>query len=284
MGIAGELLTKPDFSFQAFALEESRLRTQYLRIGRCAPGPTPSATPLDTIIKKSAVLLELFVVSACHHEAFEENSIHSFGRSRESRSHLLERVRLASGLNPMSVIRDAVYYLSVEPGNAATSVRLGIPAIVRAMRSILEACPIDDLESLAAIHGIEDWGHRCRVAYDRIHAFVLRNDPEEEEKLRIVGRGFALGELELREVASLLNLHPVDAIALLESRGFARSLSVIRLPADQRIERLNALRSQRMAKKSDPPRFARETIARDVIASERMEGIDARAWIAREAS
>ena len=129
MGIAVELLTKPDFSFQAFALEESRLRTQYLRIGMAVPELIPPETRLDTVIKKSAVLLELFVVSACHHEAVEENSSGPRGKLGASRSQLLERVRLASGLDPIAVVKDAERYLSVEPGNAATSVWLGIPAV-----------------------------------------------------------------------------------------------------------------------------------------------------------
>lgn len=76
----------------------------------------------------------------------------------------------------------------------------------------------------------------------------------------------------------MLDLEVPDAVALLEERGFRRSVDGLRLSADARHERLRRIREDRLARGGRPvpsPAY----VVRDVIASQRIEGIDARSWL-----
>jgi hypothetical protein len=95
----------------------------------------------------------------------------------------------------------------------------------------------------------------------------------------LVGRLYAGGDLEIYEAASLLDRTVPDAIALLEEGGYARAIDKIRLGAEDRHAILARVRADR-ERRAGRPAPSEERINRNVIASERIEGIDARAWLA----
>ena len=193
---------------------------------------------------------------------------------------MIKRARETSGLDPETVIAEAVRRTFRPEVFARTPAPLKLSAILLATRSLLEACPIESLEGLAVRQQLEAWGHRCRVAYDGIEACRLGMTLAKTLAIRIVGQQYAEGLLSLPQIAQLLDLHPVDAVELLERRNYARGVDVIRLDDPDRASRLAAIRAARRSRATAP--FTQEHVARDVIASERIEGVDARRWIPRE--
>ena len=96
--------------------------------------------------------------------------------------------------------------------------------------------------------------------------------------LQAVGTGYGDDLLSITEVARLLGVAPPDALIMLVSGGYHRPLEVIRLTPEERQARLQAIRIDRLARKGAPAPDE-DLIARDVIASERLESVDARRWI-----
>jgi hypothetical protein len=66
-----------------------------------------------------------------------------------------------------------------------------------------------------------------------------------------------------------------DAIALLEVQGFYRSVAGVRLSSEERARRLTVIREERLARRGAPA-ANEELVVRDVIASQRIENVDAR--------
>jgi len=150
--------------------------------------------------------------------------------------------------------------------------------VVRAARTVVESCPIARLETLASSQGLEAWGHRCRVAFEALRAFILRHDPREQDRLGIVGREYQRGALSLEEVAALLHADRMDSVVLLERFGYVRSIDNILMGEHERLAQYARIREDRLSRagKLEP---TPEQVARDVIASERIESVDARLWI-----
>lgn len=98
--------------------------------------------------------------------------------------------------------------------------------------------------------------------------------------MRIVGEQYRRGNIRIREVAQLLDMSTSDAVFELEQDGYSRSLSAITLTNDEREAAYVRLR-QRRAQRSEPPNVDQDLVERDVIASERIESVDARVWIRR---
>jgi hypothetical protein len=232
------------------------------------------------VIEKSAHFLELALVGAVLHELLDELNAVSFVESAKDPTYFRERVQQATGLDLVTVYTGAMKTLRPKLGKEP-STRLRTSVLVRRIRSLLDICPIDDLETHASKTGLENYGHRCRVAFEGLKGFVLRNDPRQQAKAAVVGREFQRGSLSLDEVGTLLNLSPGDAAAYLEERGYWRPIDLLRLTDEQRDVRLEAIRADRLRRSGRLP-FSREAIARDVIASERIENVDARRWIQRD--
>jgi hypothetical protein len=99
--------------------------------------------------------------------------------------------------------------------------------------------------------------------------------------MRIVGEQYRRGNVPLRDVARLLGMSTSDAVFELEQDGFSRAANAISLTEDEREGVYQRLRRRRL-QRSGPPVVDPELVERDVIASERIEGVDARAWIRRQ--
>ena len=92
------------------------------------------------------------------------------------------------------------------------------------------------------------------------------------------GHIYAEGRASIDEVASMLARDVPDVVALLEERGYRRTIDELRLSDEERASRLAQIRDERISRQGEP-REDRSLAARDTIASQRIEGIDARPWL-----
>lgn len=93
-----------------------------------------------------------------------------------------------------------------------------------------------------------------------------------------VGRLYQRGAMELGDVAKELDDSPTDAIALLEEHGFGRTVETIRLSEEERRARLERIRQDRL-ERAGKPAYSPDLVRRSTVASERIEGVDARPWL-----
>ncbi|HEX7941188.1 MAG TPA: hypothetical protein VF488_05260, partial [Gemmatimonadaceae bacterium] len=152
--------------------------------------------------------------------------------------------------------------------------------VVRSFDAIVAECPIDRFEGLGRLLNQPSLAHRARCAYDALRAFVRRHDPERAEVIRIVGQQYQRGNVRIHDAARLLGMSTSDAVFQLEQDGFGRAPSEIALTESEREAVYQRLRQRRL-RRDMPPVADPELVERDVIASERIEGVDARAWIRR---
>lgn len=271
---------EPNTLLQASFQVESGLRPQYLRLAS-ARASSPS-TPASTahLVEQTAQLLELVLVSAFLFESLTARGCSLTHLTPEIAAEVREQTLAMYGLDPDAVFDAARKHLAIDTTNTP-DFEPSLEALVSAMNALLASCPIEQIEQLATTHHIETFGHRCRVAFDGIKAFVLRNGSSERARISVLGHAYVRGSLSIGNVATLLELHPVDAVALLESHGFKRGLEQITLEDARRFQILTRMREDRMTRAGEPA-WTNESIARDVVASERLEGIDARRWIPRD--
>lgn len=258
---------------------EQQLRQEYLQIDPSIDRLL-TETALKDIVRRSALFLEMVWVSACVYESVRRHDLDLATVTVEQLERFVNDAAETTRLDIVRTMHEAVTGLPLKvPAEMPSAPPFA--AMARMIRSMIVACPISELESDAVNVAMEPWGHRCRVAYDGIQAFLLRSDQGEQDRASIVGRQYARGELSLEEVGRLLELHPVDAVALLEALDYVRGTDAIRLKDDDRNRLLERIGRDRLRRSGVTP-ASRESIARDVIASERIEGIDARRWISRE--
>lgn len=96
--------------------------------------------------------------------------------------------------------------------------------------------------------------------------------------MSVVGRAYAEGRLSVNEVAALLERSVPDAVALLEKQGYRRTVDKLRLTQEEEARMLEKIRAERIAR-GGKPHVEKDLVQRDVIASQRIEGIDARPWV-----
>ena len=230
--------------------------------------------------------LELFVISACSNEALHELGITIWSDLTERESEVIARIEESSGLSISQVmyecfdllpeeIREAI---AREPDAQSAIEKLAMPRLLAIVRSVLESCPFAVLTKMARTVGLEEEGHRCWRACWALEGFVHRNDPRQQQAVKTVGRLYVQGHLSLDEVAALWGKHPADAVFMLEENGFYRSLDVIRMDDESRTEKLRKIRED-LLRREGMPEPLREHVIRDVLASERIESVDARPWI-----
>ena len=149
--------------------------------------------------------------------------------------------------------------------------------MLRIASGALHLFPVEQVQDHAVRVGRPDVSHRLRVAYDALAAFVYRHDPRHQRQVRAVGEGYRQGRFSIDEAAAFLEMDQPDTLALLESAGYAQPLGEIRLSDEQRAEALRRIRADRKARGGRQESGGH--VARSVIASERLEGVDARPWI-----
>jgi hypothetical protein len=119
------------------------------------------------------------------------------------------------------------------------------------------------------------------VAFDALTAFVFRNSQRGQDAVRILGRAYAAGTISVSEIGRLLSVQPADVVAALERYGFQRPIDTILLRPEDREEVLGRIRHDRL-QRGGIVQYSAALVRRDVVASERIEGVDARRWLAED--
>jgi Mn-dependent DtxR family transcriptional regulator len=99
--------------------------------------------------------------------------------------------------------------------------------------------------------------------------------------MRIVGEQYRRGQIRIQDAARLLGMSTSDAIFDLEQDGFSRAPAAVALTEDEREAVYQRLRQHRL-QHTGPPVVDQELVERDVIASERIAGVDARSWMRQQ--
>jgi hypothetical protein len=272
---ASSLLAEPRASLRIMTDQEFELRREAIE----------PAVPSDVLTRWVRVLEFSLAVAAL------EEAMHEIGpRTVADALKQIDRIlALAAGIARLDMVRvfeESADWLPKHAAGAWTHADqppgTDLAVMVRSVDSLLTFCPIEMLESIeevARANALADLGHRCRVAYEGLQAFVHRNNSRHDAGARVVGRAYAEGRLSLAEVAAVLRVSSSDAVAFLEASGFCRSLETIALPDDERQRILARIREDRLKRAGKPEGTA--LVARSVIASQRIEGMDARPWVPR---
>lgn len=274
-------LPQPEEVFQAAQSAETELRQRYLAIDPSIP-PALGDHEHQQLLERSAALLELVAASACLLEASREDpALQVSPLTPETRTQLRLRVKQLCGLDLEDLVPRAIRTLELPRPTGRRPTPPSPAVMLRGIRSFIEACPIEYLELVGRNAGLAGTAHRCRLAYDALRTYVVRNDPETNVRVRLVGRGYSQGVLSAEEAATLLDVSITDAVALLEAHGHQRPIDVIGLTSQERAERLGSIRADRLRRQGAVD-FSRELLLRDVVASERIENVDARKWLSED--
>ncbi len=158
----------------------------------------------------------------------------------------------------------------------AIPVREALKQVIPMVDAMVASCPIAELEADAIALGLETVGHRCRRSWEWLRALVRRHEVGFDARVRVAGAAFADGRLSIGEAAMMLGMSRMDVAAWLEELGFHRTPEKITLTDAQRAAALAKLRQEREARGGSPPGMDQEQVERDVVASMRIEGVDAR--------
>jgi len=225
--------------------------------------------------------LELSLLFASLHDAILELGLRTVADLIRESGRVDALVVTLSRLEVRRVLEDNADalrpYARLQP-HADEPATIDTETVVRSVRSLLLHCPIEQLERVGRNHALAELAHRLRLAFDGLRAFVARRSHPEQDAVSAAGRVYAEGRATIDEVAAMLGIEVPDVVALLEEQGFRRSVDDLRLSDDDRRDRLQRIRDDRLARGGKPmPSHAR--VVRDVIASQRIEGIDARPWL-----
>jgi hypothetical protein len=230
------------------------------------------------MLKKSVAWLELFHISALTWEYIHQHDIHSLEQLEEHASEIVRRILLAiPDVEAHQETRDILGELPIPAEIVSGWPADDWPQLIRSFDAIVAECPIERLEAIGRSLDEPRLAYRARCAYDALQAFVRRHDPRRAEVMRIVGEQYRRGNLRVHDAARLLGMSSSDATFELEQDGFSRAPEQITLTEAEREAaylRLRQRRLQHVTPAADP-----DLVKRDVIASERIEGVDARAWI-----
>lgn len=255
-------------------------RGRYIELTERAARPPGSETELLIILKKSVAWLELFHCGALIWEYIHHHNVRSLDEVGKQAGEIAQHVQSAfPDLDTAHGIRNILGELTTPTEVLAND----WPAndwsqLVRSFDAIVAECPIERLEAIGRRLDEPRLAHRARCAYDALRAFVRRHDPERAEVMRIVGEQYQRGNIRIRDAARLLGMSTSDAVFELEQDGFSRSPEQITLTEADREATFRRLRERRLLR-VEPAAVDSDLVERDVIASERIEGVDARAWI-----
>ncbi len=287
----------PSVSLTAAVPADAALRVAYFEIdaklterseyeaGAAAPSRHQHAEWLRwarATVSKSARLLEFIHVAATAWELLSvpgAPSIENYGYEK-LRADVIDRC----SLDPVSVVEGVRDFIPPVEDLPATTALPSTEIVVRAIGSIVNSCPENRLRELALAAGLGLKWHRAEVALRCLRIFLLKNDLDSQRRVDMLGELYQLGRLDIPYIAEFLNASIGDTVSILEDRGFARSLDVVALPTAERSAKLRSIRRDRIQREDGSVAHAfPEYVDRAVIASERIEGIDARPWLIRTA-
>jgi hypothetical protein len=243
--------------------------------------PEEVALAANEAVARWTRVLELSLLFASLNDAAQRLGLRTVADMYRDSHRLDALVATLSRLDVLRVVRENASEL--EPlarfrPHADAPASADSQLVVRSVQSLLLNCPIVEIERAARAHLVQEHAHRCRLAYDGLRAFVARHVHPEQEAIAAAGHVYAEGRASIDEVAAMLGVAVPDVVALLEDHGFRRSVDGLRLSEDTRRRRLEQIRRDRLAR-GGQPESSPSAVARDVIASQRIEGIDARPWL-----
>lgn len=224
------------------------------------------AQPSDgDLLGRIALSLELATVTGC--------LLEMLGRGMKP---TVEDLSAATGFDAGRALQEG--RRTIGEGGVDPEIEPMLEDMLRIASGALHLFPVEPVQDHAIRLGRPDVSHRLRVAYDALAAFVYRHDPRHQRQVRAVGEGYRQGRFSIDEAAAFLEMDQPDTLALLESAGYARPLGEIRLSDEQRTDALDRIRADRKSR-GGRPAVGGDHVARSVVASERLEGVDARSWI-----
>jgi hypothetical protein len=260
---------------------EKRARCTFQKIE-----PVSTAVPVQApkLLEDSIRVLEQMRVMSALAEVADILKIETVGDFQARILEVERAVRLSGRIDPLAPFEaDPVFQEALQRSEPASDPNDEFPVRVnafylRAVDSLVAYCPIEDLVRIGHAIGMPELGHRCRLSYDWLRAWVRRHTVYGQATLHIVGRAYSEGRLSLDEAAHLLGMPRSDAVAWLEEHGHARDVSVIVLTPEERERRFARMREDRLARGGHAV-FDRGLLLRDVVATQRIEGVDARPWV-----
>ena len=250
------------------------------RLGLDEPGRVAQAQAQD-VLQQWARVLEVSLLFASVQEAVTRLGLSTAADVVREVERVDALVLTLSRLDSRRVLEEnraalAPVFRLQPSADAPASVDMGL--VVRAVQSLLLHCPIAALERAGHDHALAELAHRARVAFDGSAAFIARNCHPQHQAIMAAGTAYAEARLSIDEVAAVLGVSVPDSVALLQEHGFRRSVDDLRLTDDVRRQRLRTIREDRLAR-GGVPVVEQELLARDVIASQRIEDVDARPWL-----
>ena len=161
------------------------------------------------------------------------------------------------------------------PGDERFDIKNLRSMVVQSAAAKLARTPLVVFRKVAELIGDLSLGHEVQTVFERLEATVRRADADWDARLSEAGQLFMEGKLEIAEIGRLLSAKPSDVAAEFEQKGLIRSLATLRLSPEERQRRLLMMERHRAAGVTASPAL----VARDVIASQRIEGIDARSHL-----
>lgn len=282
-----------DKAFSSALLErETSLRKKYINagpplsiVGRASQPRISLRAPKDVSVEDtlqdSAAFLELLVVLGAWFEAAEELGLRTLGEVMPHGARLAKLTHSITGYDPAVVAQQNAHRFPQEllqrTPDPHTPMRAD--AFVNQGEVAVATCPIAELERHATRIGEPALGHRCRRAFDSLAASTRRIRLNRDHVGRVLGAAYRDGRLTAYELAAVMQVTVVDAIAFLDEHGFARSVDKLQLTDAERARVFQKMRSDRIARNGSPPANAGDVAVRNVIASQRIEAVDARRWL-----
>lgn len=157
-----------------------------------------------------------------------------------------------------------------------TDPRLILRELVAAVSRRLTALDLESMVTLShqvsVAMGAPERGHELWSLADRLTSVVLRLQSDVGERFAEAARLYRHGQLEISEIGRLLGWAPERVAYEFERFGVTRTVETLTMTADARAARLD-----RIAASTHVP--SASLARRDAVASQRIEGIDARAHI-----
>jgi len=253
--------------------QESELRKELL-------APEPAKGEIVNLLSRCAGFLELRLLLVGITEAAVACDLR---RAADLPSYAQRMFGIAQGLTGLdleTVVNEHRSYFRHDAGGSLPSEfdpKTIRDSLVRQAHASVVSCPIDELVQLGEAAERPDLSHRCRMAWERLRASIRRSSAPEDPRLPTLGVAYAEGRLMLDEVVTLMGMRPEDVAALLERFGYARPVETIRAaPGLER--RLQSARDDRLRRRGLPDPNP-SLLGREVIATQRIEDVDARPWV-----
>jgi hypothetical protein len=275
-------LVEPRASLKLMTRRETAWREAYAVHLASADRAASSRYELTTLLERALSALELHLACAAFYEALHELRVETFADVPPNVGRALDIASKMARVDVRRVLRESQSQSSSGPPSQPPMdgrIVNMVAVMLRASRAMLVHVPLEALAPIGREQDFAELWHRLVTAYEALAAFVRRGDPAPAaEAMRVAGRAYVDGRLSIGEVTSLLDVPRADAVALLEAQGYCRTAERVQLSPEERAAALRAIREERLAR-GGMPIASEGLVRREVIASQRIEGVDARPWL-----